>query len=116
MARNGFLRADEEFARRLSEGDQDVTGKLADGILRGFEQAVAYAEGTADESECVVYMPSGNDTKAIRAGLGMRQEDCRKVPVLDHEAAPMGAETARAYSLVIGRDPIAAPKSPRPAA
>jgi len=44
-------------------------------ILRGLEQAVAYARGAADRSRYRVHVPQRLDVRAIRAKLGMTQEE-----------------------------------------
>jgi putative transcriptional regulator len=46
-----------------------MTGKVADSIRRGLEEALAYAEGTADVSRYGVHIPEAIDVKAIRAKL-----------------------------------------------
>ena len=42
--------------------------KVADSIRRGLREAVAYAEGKADESAYRVHVPAKIDVKAIRTG------------------------------------------------
>ena len=41
--------------------------EVGEGILRGLEQALAFIEGTADESQYVVHIPPEIDIKAIRS-------------------------------------------------
>ena len=48
---------------------------MADSIRRGLEQAVAYADGTADKQSYRVHVPPKIDVKAIRTGLGLTQEE-----------------------------------------
>ena len=95
-----------------------MTSKLADSIRRGLEQAIAYAEGTADEREYVVHMPSEIDVKAIRAKLEMTQEEFAELFKFSANTLrqweqkrrkPIGH--ARAYLLVIDRDPEAVRKA-----
>ena len=46
--------------------------KVADSIRRGLEQAVAYAQGEADERKYRVHVPQRIDVRAIRAKLCRR--------------------------------------------
>ena len=87
---------------------------LADSIRRGLEQAVVYAEGTADERTYRVHVPESIDVKAIRAKLRMTQEEFAgrfgfSVNTLRHwergSRQPEGP--TRAYLLVIDRAPQA---------
>jgi len=86
----------------------------AESIRRGLGQAVAYAEGKADESRYAVHIPERIDVKAIRIKLGMTQEDFAarfgfSVNTLRHweqgKRQPEGP--TRAYLLVIDRAPEA---------
>lgn len=52
-----------------------MTSKVADSIRRGLEEALAYAEGTADASRYGVHVPADIDVKAIRTKLDMTQEE-----------------------------------------
>ncbi len=49
--------------------------KVADSIRRGLKEAVAYAEGKADESAYRIHVPKKIDVKAIRTRLDMTQEE-----------------------------------------
>ena len=49
--------------------------KVADSIRRGLKQAVAYAEGKADESTYRIHVPEKIDVKAIRTRLNMTQQE-----------------------------------------
>jgi len=42
---------------------------VAESIRRGLEEAIAYAEGTADTSRYGVHIPENIDVKAIRTKL-----------------------------------------------
>lgn len=95
-----------------------MTGKLADSIRRGLEEAVAYAQGAADDNRYGVHIPAEIDVKAIRAKLGMTQEEFAgrfgfSIKTLRHweqkQRIPEGP--ARAYLLVIDRDPKAVQKA-----
>ena len=95
-----------------------MTGKVADSIRQGLEEAVAYAEGAADENEYGVHIPAEIDVKAIRARLRMTQEKFAgrfgfSIKTLRHweqrQRTPEGP--ARAYLLVIDRDPKAVQKA-----
>ena len=100
-----------------------MTSKVADSIRRGLEEAVAYAEGTADVSRYGVHNPQDMDVKAIRSKLRMTQEEFAgrfgfSIKTLRHweqkQRVPEGP--ARAYLLVIERDPKAVQKALRKAA
>ncbi len=47
---------------------------VGEGILRGLEEALAFIEGTADMSLYRVHIPAEIDVKAIRARLGLTQQ------------------------------------------
>jgi putative transcriptional regulator len=85
---------------------------VAKSILRGLEEAVAYAAGDADESEYRVHVPRRIDVRAIRTKLGMTQQEFAgefgfSVNTLRHweqgKRQPEGP--TRAYLLVIDRAP-----------
>jgi putative transcriptional regulator len=52
-----------------------MTGKEADSVRRGLEEALAYAEGTADMGRHGVHVPADIDVKAVRTKLDMTQEE-----------------------------------------
>lgn len=89
--------------------------KVADSIRRGLEEALAYAEGSADASRHYgVHIPADVDVRAIRTRLNMTQEEFAgrfgfSINTLRHweqgRRVPEGP--ARAYLLVIDRDPRA---------
>jgi putative transcriptional regulator len=94
--------------------------KIGASILRGFEEAIAFANGTADESQYVVHIPPEIDIKAIRGRLGMTQKEFAdrfdfNINTLRHweqgRRVPDG--TARAYLRVIDREPEAVQKALR---
>ena len=92
--------------------------KAADGIRRGLREAVAYADGTADESAYCVHVPEKIDVKAIRAGLDMTQEEFAgrfgfSVNTLRHREQGLRQPEGptRAYLLVIERAPKAVRKA-----
>jgi len=100
-----------------------MASKVADSIRQGLEEAVAYAEGTADPSRYRVHIPDEIDVKAIRAKLGMTQEEFAgrfgfSIKTLRHweqkQRVPEGP--TRAYLLVIDRDPKAVQRALRKAA
>lgn len=93
-------------------------GTLADSIRRGLEQAVAYAEGSADEKDYRIHIPPEIDVKSIRARLNMTQAEFAgrfgfSVTTLRHwekgTRRPEGS--TRAYLIVIDRDPEAVRKA-----
>jgi putative transcriptional regulator len=92
--------------------------KVAHSIRRGLEEALAYAEGTADVSRYGVHIPAHIDVKAIRTRLNMTQEEFAErfgfsVNTLRHweqgRRVPEGP--TRAYLLVIDRNPKAVEKA-----
>jgi putative transcriptional regulator len=94
--------------------------EVGEGILRGLEEALAFMEGTADESQYVVHIPPEIDIKAIRGRLGLTQQEFAdrfefNINTLRHweqgRRVPDG--TARAYLRVIDREPEAVRKALR---
>jgi putative transcriptional regulator len=94
--------------------------KIGASILKGFEEAIAFAEGTADVRLYRVHIPPEIDIKAIRGRLGMTQQEFAKrfdfnINTLRHweqgRRVPDG--TARAYLRVIDREPEAVRKALR---
>jgi putative transcriptional regulator len=92
--------------------------KAADGIRRGLKEAVAYAEGKADESTYRVRVPEKIDVKAIRTRLDMTQEEFAgrfgfSVNTLRHweQGSRQPEGPTRAYLLVIERAPKAVQKA-----
>ena len=94
--------------------------KIGASILRGFEEAIAFAEGTADVSLYRVHIPPDIDIKAIRGRLGLTQQEFASrfgfnITTLSHweqgRRVPDG--TARAYLRVIDREPQAVQKALR---
>jgi putative transcriptional regulator len=95
-----------------------MTSKVARSIRRGLEQALAYAGGTADKSRYGIHVPADIDVKAIRTKLDMTQEEFAgrfgfSINTLRHweqgRRVPEGP--ARAYLLVIDRNPKAVQKA-----
>ena len=96
--------------------------KVAESIRRGLEEAVAYTKGEADARRYRLHIPQRIDVRAIRAKLGMTQEEFAgrfgfSINTLRHweqgKRRPEGA--ARAYLLVIARVPKAVEKALRAA-
>jgi putative transcriptional regulator len=94
--------------------------KVGESILRGLEQALAFANGTADESQYVVHIPPEIDVKAIRGRLGLTQQEFAErfwfnLETLRHweqgRRVPEGP--TRAYLMVIDREPEAVEKALR---
>lgn len=94
--------------------------KVGEGILRGMEQALAFIDGTGDESQYIVHIPAEIDIKAIRGRLGMTQQEFARrfdfnINTLRHweqgRRVPDG--TARAYLRVIDREPEAVQRALR---
>jgi putative transcriptional regulator len=83
-------------------------------------EALAFANGTADESQYVVHIPAEIDVRAIRDRLGMTQQEFAirfgfSVNTVRHweqgRRVPEGP--TRAYLMVIDREPQAVQKALR---
>lgn len=90
----------------------------ADSIRRALTEALAFAEGRGDAGDYRVHIPAKVDVKAIRAQLGMTQQEFAgrfgfSVNTLRHweqgKRQPEGP--ARAYLRVIEREPKAVQKA-----
>ena len=95
---------------------------IADSIKRGLQEAIAYADGTADKGGYGVHVPAEVNVKAIRAGLGMSQQEFAgrfgfSVNTLRHweQGTRVPDGSARAYLLVIQRAPKAVQEALRAA-
>jgi putative transcriptional regulator len=94
--------------------------KIGEGMIRGLEQALAFANGTAKNGTYVVHIPPEIDVRAIRGRLGLTQQEFAvrfgfNINTLRHweqgRRVPEGP--ARAYLLVIDREPAAVAKALR---
>jgi putative transcriptional regulator len=94
--------------------------EVGEGILRGLEQALAFIDGTGDESQYVVHIPAEIDVRAIRGRLGLTQQQFAvrfgfNINTLRHweqgRRVPEGP--TRAYLMVIDREPAAVQKALR---
>jgi putative transcriptional regulator len=94
--------------------------KIGESIIRGLEQAIPFAEGTAKEGTYVVHIPPEIDVRAIRGRLGLTQREFAvrfgfNINTLRHweqgRRVPEGP--TRAYLLVIDREPQAVQKALR---
>jgi len=94
--------------------------KIGESMIRGLEQALAFAEGTAEEGTYVVHIPAEIDVRAIRGRLGMTQKEFAiqfgfSVNTVRHweqgRRVPEGP--TRAYLVVIGREPEAVQRALR---
>ena len=94
--------------------------EVGEGILRGLEQALAFIDGTGDESQYVVHIPAEIDVKAIRGRLRLTQQEFAirfgfSVNTVRHweqgRRVPEGP--TRAYLMVIDREPEAVQKALR---
>jgi putative transcriptional regulator len=97
-----------------------MSKRVADGILRGLEQALAFANGTAKKGTYVVHIPPEIDVRAIRGRLGLTQQQFAirfgfNINTLRHweqgRRVPEGP--TRAYLMVIDREPKAVEKALR---
>lgn len=92
---------------------------MADSIRRGLEEAVSYGKGQAAEAKAFgVHVPEFIDVKAIRAKLGMTQEEFAgrfgfSVNTFRHweQGLRQPEGPTRAYLLVIDRAPKAVQKA-----
>jgi len=96
--------------------------KVADSIGRGLKEAIAYAEGKANERAYRIHVPEKIDVRAIRARLDMTQEEFAaqfgfSVNTLRHweQGSRQPEGPTRAYLLVIERAPKAVQKALRAA-
>ena len=94
--------------------------KVGEGILRGLEQALAFANETADESQYVVHIPTEIDVRAIRGRLGLTQQRFAvrfrfsvKTLRLWEQGRLVPVGFARAFLTVIGREPEAVQRALR---
>lgn len=88
--------------------------RIFDDIKQGLEEAIAIANNTADPATYKVHVPSDIDVRAIRRKLGMTQERFASTfgfplrTLHDWEQGRARPDTsARAYLMVIERDPQA---------
>ncbi len=97
-----------------------MSRRVADGILRGLKQALAFAEGTAEEGTYFVHIPHEIDVRRIRGKLGLTQQEFAarfgfNINTLRHweqgRRVPEGP--TRAYLMVIDREPQAVAKALR---
>jgi putative transcriptional regulator len=94
--------------------------KIGASMIRGLDQALAIANGTAKKGTYVVHIPPEIDVKAIRGRLEMTQKEFAtrfgfSVNTVRHweqgRRVPEGP--TRAYLLVIDREPQAVQKALR---
>lgn len=94
--------------------------KIGQSMIRGLEQALAIANGTAKKGSYVVHIPPEIDVRAIRRRLGMTQHEFAiqfgfSVNTVRHweqgRRVPEGP--TRAYLTVIAREPQAVQKALR---
>lgn len=94
--------------------------KIGQSMIRGLEQALAIANGTAKKGTYVVHIPPQIDVRAIRRRLGMTQQEFAtqfgfSVNTVRHweqgRRVPEGP--TRAYLTVIAREPQAVQKALR---
>lgn len=94
--------------------------KIGASMIRGLEQALAIANGTAKKGSYVVHIPPAIDVRAIRGRLGMMQQEFAtrfgfSVNTVRHweqgRRVPEGP--TRAYLVVIDREPQAVQKALR---
>ena len=97
-----------------------MSRKVADSIRRGLEEALAFADGKAEEGRYGVHVPQVIDVRAIRTRLGMTPAGVRRTVRLQHQhATPLGAGKARAggadagYLVVIDHAPKVVQKALR---
>ncbi len=99
-----------------------MSGKVADSIRRGLEEALAFADGKAEEGRYGVHVPQVVDVRAIRTRLGMTQQEFAgrfgfSINTLRHweqgKRVPEGP--TRAYLVVIDHAPKVVQKALRAA-
>jgi putative transcriptional regulator len=94
--------------------------KIGKSVTRGFEQALAFANGTAKKGTYVVHIPPEIDVKAIRERLGLTQQRFAirfgfsvKMLRLWEQGRLVPEGPTRAYLMVIDREPKAVEKALR---
>ena len=94
--------------------------RVGESIVGGLEQALAFAEGAADESCFAVHIPAEIDVRAIRVRLGLTQQEFAirfgfSVNTVRHweQGRRVPEAPTRAYLLVIDREPRAVEKALR---
>ena len=94
--------------------------RIGQSMIRGLEQALAIANGTAKKGTYVVHIPPEIDVRAIRGRLGLTQLQFAarfgfNITTLRHweqgRRVPEGP--TRAYLMVIDREPAAVEKALR---
>jgi putative transcriptional regulator len=94
--------------------------KIGESMIRGLEQALAFVDGSGDESQYRVHIPPEINVRAIRDRLGMTQQQFAvsfgfSVNTVRHweqgRRVPEGP--TRAYLMVIDREPQAVQKALR---
>jgi putative transcriptional regulator len=94
--------------------------KIGESMIRGLEQALAHANGTAKAGTYVVHIPHEIDVRRIRGKLGLTQQEFAvrfgfNINTLRHweqgRRVPEGP--TRAYLMVIDREPQAVAKALR---
>lgn len=95
-----------------------MSRKVAGSLERGLRQALAFMDGSADLSQYRVHIPREIDVRAIRAKLGMTQEEFAQqfgfsVNTLRHweQGRRVSEGPTRAYLMVIDRAPKAVQKA-----
>jgi putative transcriptional regulator len=94
--------------------------EVGQSIIRGLKEALAFADGTGDPSQCVVHIPPEIDVKAIRGRLGLTQQEFAARfwfsmnALNDFERGSRVPDgPTRAYLMVIDREPEAVQKALR---
>jgi putative transcriptional regulator len=97
-----------------------MSRKVANRILEGLKEALAFADGTGDLRDYIVHIPPEIDVRAIRGRLGLTQKEFAdrfgfNINTLRHweqgRRVPEGP--TRAYLTVIAREPEAVQKALR---
>ena len=106
--------------RNEPQAEVSIMSKVGESIVRGLEQSIVFAEGSAKKGTYAVHIPPEIDVKAIRVRLGMTQQEFAvrfgfSVNTVRHweqgRRVPEGP--TRAYLLVIDREPKAVQKALR---
>jgi putative transcriptional regulator len=95
--------------------------KAADSIRRGLEEAIAFADGTANANRYRVHASRIPDVRNIRDRLNMTQEEFARlfgfsIHTLRHweQGTRVPEGPTRAYLVVIDRDPAAVRRALQP--
>lgn len=98
----------------MKKAKKNKRNHLFEGIKKGLEEAIAFANGTGDLSQYKVHLPEDLNVRAIRKGTGLTQEafamrygfNLARLRDLEQKRTKPDS-VVRAYLLVIQKNPKA---------